>query len=94
MTRETQTIKVIAKREDKGICLFFPEASARKGFILSWVEVGQHSEASIEYFHGLKKPGPDMAERAIRLYERTYSCSCERVFKQSATQRNKAWADT
>ena len=74
--------KVIVKKEQP-LVLFFPDSPARPGYIECWD--GCHSEASLEYFWGLKKPGADQDQQIqalIKRYERHYNTELKRVYKR------------
>ena len=51
-----ENLKVIFRKDKDGeIIAFFPEASANFGNILSYMHIGQHGEASLEFYQETKK---------------------------------------
>ena len=51
-----ENLKVIfRKTKDGEIVAFFPEASANFGNILSYMHIGQHGEASLEFYQEIKR---------------------------------------
>lgn len=48
---------VIFRKDVKAneIVAFLPECDVNHGNIMSYAHIGQHSEASLEYYHGTKK---------------------------------------
>lgn len=51
-----ENLKVIfRKTKDGEIIAFFPEASANFGNILSYMHIGQHGEASLEFYQETNK---------------------------------------
>lgn len=51
-----ENLKVIfRKTKDGEIIAFFPEASANFGNVLSYMHIGQHGEASMEFYQITKK---------------------------------------
>lgn len=61
-----QEVKVIAKWENGFPILFLPEYSANIGNIVCYSRIGQHSEACLAYYRGLKNP-PDTSEAKAAL---------------------------
>jgi len=70
-----------------------PAFECNAGRISVWSQVGQHSEASIEFYHQCKNPHNSKDEalvsEAIREYEKCYGVKCVRVSRQSAAMRTK-----
>ncbi len=44
------------KKEPKTLIAFFPDAEVNSGMILSYEHIGQHSEASLEFYYKDTKP--------------------------------------
>ncbi len=52
-------IKVIYRKGEGGeVVAFLPELPASRGNIVCYAHIGQHGEASIEYYHGTEKALP------------------------------------
>lgn len=63
------SIRYIAKWEggkDGNPVLFFPEVEANRGNILCYAHMGQHSEASIEYYWSLRNPFRTYQREAVK----------------------------
>lgn len=54
-------LKVIFRkdRKDGTIIAFYPECSANYGNIVCYQHIGQHGEASLEYYYSTVKASPD-----------------------------------
>ena len=53
---ETEKVKVIfRKTKDGEIIAFMPELKANYGKIVSYMHIGQHGEASVEFYWNTKK---------------------------------------
>lgn len=50
-----EKVKVIFRKADGEIVAFFPEANTNFGNILSYAHLGQHGEASYEFYLSTKK---------------------------------------
>ena len=59
------------------LVMFFNDISYNYGSVFSWMEVGQHSEASIEFYWSTKKVDKKTAEEFLELYCNTYGCKKE-----------------
>jgi len=86
-------LKTIVKREGSGLVLFFPESRANRGMIVRWSPDEGHTEASMEYYWGLKNPPKDqdvsgLIETYARIGEYT---PMERVYRDSAALRSTRW---
>lgn len=57
-------LKVIFRkdRKDGTIIAFYPECSANYGNIVCYQHIGQHGEASLEYYYSTIKASPDEYE--------------------------------
>lgn len=86
-------VKAIAKKEGRGdLALFFPEDKVRRGRIAYWSPDSGHGEACILYYHGLRNPTSEEAERIVSHYERGYGVKVKRAYRQSYKQRQEAWS--
>ena len=57
---EKEKVKVIFRKTKEGeIIAFFPELKANHGNILSYMHIGQHSEASVRFYWTTKKAFED-----------------------------------
>ena len=69
------TAKVIFRKDRKTneIIAFFPECAANYGDIMSYSHIGQHGDASMEYYYSTEKASPeeyaDLYEELKRIYE-------------------------
>lgn len=53
---EKEKVKVIFRKDKHGeIVAFFPEGSVNYGNIMSYMHIGQHGEASLEFYQSTKK---------------------------------------
>lgn len=51
-------VKVIYRKKDGNIIAFLPELRANVGNIVCYEHIGQHGEASLEYYHSTEKATP------------------------------------
>lgn len=87
-------LKVIYRKDSDGkIIAFLPELSANVGNIVCYAHIGQHGEASIEYYHGTEKALPSEYEPLHKELKRIYS-DVELSVKRRITYTDlteKAW---
>ena len=97
-----ETVKVIVKREKvagaDSLVLFFPESTTNYGKIECWSFFGEHSEASMGYFWGLKPPrleDEDAVEKLLSFYEQRYSMAgpfkLKRIQRDNQRMRCDRW---
>lgn len=87
-------LKVIYRKGAGGeVVAFLPELPANRGNIVCYAHIGQHSEASIEYYHGTKTALPSEYEPLHDELKRIYS-DVELSIKRRLTYSDlteKAW---
>lgn len=87
-------LKVIYRKGAGGeVVAFLPELPANYGKIVCYAHIGQHSEASIEYYHGTKTALPSEYEPLNDELKRIYS-DVELSIKRRLTYGDlteKAW---
>lgn len=93
-----EKIKVIFRKaknpytNEYEIVAFFPEIDANYGNILSYMHIGQHSEASVEFYKETSKATREeyksLLEELTALYD-----DCELIVKQRLNYKDlyKAW---
>ena len=71
-------IKCIPRLYKGETVLFFPEYNVNPGKIMSWVIIGQHGEADIDFYYATK-PCKNIKEETdiIRIYETHYECKLD-----------------
>ena len=88
-----EKVKVIfRKTKDGEIIAFLPEASANFGNILSYMHVGQHGEASYEFYKDTKKATEKEYKTLLKELQSIYN-DCILVVKQKLYYNDltKAW---
>lgn len=88
-----EKVKVIfRKTKDGEIIAFFPEASANFGNILSYMNVGQHGEASHDFYMTTKKATEAEYKTLLKELQNIYN-DCVLVIKQKLYYNDliKAW---
>jgi hypothetical protein len=96
-----EKMKIIVKIDKDGdFIAFFPESSANIGGIECWQIIGQHGEASYDYYRDCRKPRKDKTEEVekfMRIYLNDYNgingdfFELKRVYKISYKQCQKIW---
>jgi len=96
-----EKIKVIVKIDEDGdFIAFFPGAPVNRYNIACWQVIGEHGEASLDYYWQCKKPGKDKMEEVkkfMRIYENNYSgingehFKLHRIYRLSYKDRMAAW---
>lgn len=86
-------IKAIVKREGQGLILFLPESRASRGFMVCWSPVDGHTEASLDYYRGLKNPLESQdVSGLIRVYENIGEyMPIQRVYRDSSAMQATRW---
>ena len=74
------------------VVAFFPEASANYGNILSYMHIGQHGEASIEFYWSTSKVSPEEFKPLLDELKAIYD-DVELVVRQKLNYKDlqKAW---
>jgi len=74
------------------VVAFFPEASANYGRILSYMHIGQHSEADLEFYHNTKKATEDEYKSLLVELKMRYH-GCDLIVKQKINYKDlrNAW---
>lgn len=74
------------------IVAFFSEASANYGRILSYMHIGQHSEADLEFYQSTKKATEAEYKPLLEELKAIYD-DCELMVKQKINYKDlrKAW---
>lgn len=88
-----ENLKVIfRKTKDGEIIAFFPEASANFGNILSYMHIGQHGEASLEFYQETNK-ATETEYNALLMELKTIYDDYNLIVKQKINYRDlrKAW---
>ena len=87
-------VKVIfRKNKNNDVIAFFPEARVNYGNIMSYMHIGQHSEASYQFYTETKKADKSEYNSLLDELERIYD-DCTLVVKQRLCYDdlvNKAW---
>lgn len=89
-----QKIKVIYRKDSDGnVIAFLPELSANVGNIVCYAHIGQHNEASIEYYHNTETALPSEYEalhKELKAIYSDYELSVKRRLTYSDLT-DKAW---
>lgn len=74
------------------IVAFFPETTVNRYNIMSYMHIGQHSEASIEFYQETKAVSPEEYKLLLNELKARYD-DCELVVKQKICYKDleKAW---
>ncbi len=74
------------------IVAFFPEIEARYGKILSYMHIGQHGEADLEFYHKTTKATEAEYKPLLMELKSIYN-DCELMVKQKINYKDlrKAW---
>ena len=87
-------VKVIfRKNKNNDVIAFFPEARVNYGNIMSYMHIGQHDEASLEFYLTTRKANENEYADVFAEWREIYD-DCELVVKQKINYndlRNKAW---
>lgn len=88
-----EKLKVIFRKVDSEIIAFFPELPARYTFIMSYMHVGQHSEASLAFYHDSKAATIEEYMPLLEELKSVYN-DCELIVRQRMNYHDlmdKAW---
>lgn len=87
MTKDRVIFKLIPDDPQKGqVIAFLPDSLAETGFIWSYMHVGQHSEASLSFYHACKPARPEQYQE---LLAELISIGYDPVIKQRITHRKE-----
>lgn len=84
---EKEKVKVIFRKSknpytnEYEVIAFFPEANVNYGRILSYMHVGQHAEADLDFYHATKKAEVKEYKPLLEELKAIYD-DCELVVKQ------------
>lgn len=88
-----EKVKVIfRKNKDGEVIAFFPEFHVQYGNIMSYMHIGQHGEASLDFYYSTKKANPQEYELLFNELKTIYN-DCVLVVKQKLNYKNllAAW---
>ena len=87
-------VKVIFRKDKEGnVIAFLPELRVNRGNIMSYMHIGQHGEASYEFYLTTRKANENEYADLFAELREIYD-DCELVVKQRINYndlRNKAW---
>lgn len=86
-------VKVVFRKVKNGdIIAFMPEIKANYGNIMSYMHIGQHSEASYKFYTETKKAVRSEYESLLKELERVYD-GCTLIIRQKLYYNDliKAW---
>lgn len=74
------------------VIAFFPESDANYGNVLSYMQVGQHGEASLEFYYTTKK-ATEAEYKSLLMELKSIYNDCELIIKQKINYKDlrKAW---
>lgn len=93
-----EKVKVIFRKaknpytKEYEVVAFFPEIDANYGKILSYMHIGQHSEADLEFYQETKKTTETEYKPLLEELKAIYD-DCELIVKQKINYKDlrKAW---
>ena len=89
-----EKVKVIFRKDREGnVIAFLPELRVNHGNIMSYMHIGQHSEASYQFYTDTKKANETEYKSLLEELKRIYD-DCVLVVKQRLYYNdlvNKAW---
>lgn len=88
-----EKVKVIYRKDKDGeIIAFFPEIEANYGRILSYMHIGQHGEADLEFYQETKKATETEYQLLLTELKSVYN-DYELIVKQKINYKDlrKAW---
>ncbi len=74
-------LPVIFRTDGKEVTAFFPTLGANPGFIVCYAHIGQHSEASSEYYYSTKPAKENEYSDLLNELTQVYD-DCELVVKK------------
>lgn len=87
-----EKLKVIFRKIDSEIIAFFPEIAVRSGYIMSYMHIGQHSEASIGFYYETKIATAEEYTPLLEELKGVYN-DCELIVRQRINHNDlhNAW---
>ena len=87
-----EKVKVIFRKKDGEVIAFFPESHVQYGNIMSYMHIGQHGEASLDFYYSTKKANPQEYELLFNELKTIYN-DCVLVVKQKLNYKDllAAW---
>lgn len=76
-----EKVKVLFRKNDGEVYAFFPEATANYGMIMSYAHIGQHGEASLQFYWNSEKATKEEYADLLSELEGIYD-DCSLVVKQ------------
>lgn len=77
------------------VTLFFPHTPANRGRIVCWSRIGQHAEASLDYYHTTRKPKTGIeiyaADAAVMQWKYETQSTAKRMQRLPHDFRQFAW---
>ena len=68
-----EKVKVIFRKiKGEQVIAFFPEFHVQRGNIMSYMHMGQHGEASLEFYYSTKKANPQEYEPLLNELKAVY----------------------
>ena len=89
-----EKIKVIFRKYDGNIIAFLPELPANYGNIMCYQHIGQHGEASVQFYHDTEKASEAEYAPLYAELQEIYN-DCQLVIRQRLCYNDvteKAWA--
>ena len=85
-------VKVIFRKKDNDVIAFLPQIRVNRGNIMSYMHIGQHGEASYEFYTETKKATEMEYQSLLEELKRIYSdCVLEVKQKLCYDDLVKAW---
>ena len=88
-----EKVKVIFRKNKNGeVIAFFPEFHVQHGNIMSYMHIGQHSEASLDFYYSTKKASVQEYDTLFNELKTIYD-DCVLVVKQKLNYKDllSAW---
>ena len=87
-----EKVKVIFRKKDGKVIAFFPEFHVQYGNIMSYMHIGQHGEASLDFYYSTAKANAQEYELLFNELKTIYN-DCVLVVKQKLNYKDllTAW---
>ena len=87
-----ERVKVIFRKKDGQVIAFFPEFHVQRGNIMSYMYIGQHGEASLDFYYSATKANAQEYELLFNELKTIYN-DCVLVVKQKLNYKDllTAW---
>ena len=87
-----EKVKVIFRKKDGEVIAFFPEFHVQYGNIMSYMHIGQHGEASLDFYYSTAKANAQEYELLFNELKAIYN-DCVLVVKQKLNYKDllTAW---